>query len=312
MNHQPEGRLVPRFTRWLTHWVLVWVALLTSSRVWAEGVLILHPEIREPYARIYIDTLAGIRQIYRGDSKILPVLPARPLSADLFGEEGPNVAVALGNSVTRALIPLNPQIPVITTGTIDAPFPMRRQLAYYPDPPMLLEQLRRFQPGVEGIKLVASSEIGGYLDHVSKVLADAGISLEVCPAEDLRNAAACYQQLLKHVSSGEALWILQGGRLLEPTLLSFILDVAWQRRLPIFSSNPDHVGRGALFALYPDNQAAGRQIGILIQECLRGCGNEPSRVSYLQEMKVVLNARTSRHLGLDITPEIRQGVDLVL
>lgn len=303
---------MPPFVPWLTPWALIWIALLTSSRAWAEGVLILHPEIREPYARIYIDTLAGIRQSYRGASDIVPVLPARPLSASLFGEGGPNVAVALGNGVTRALIPLNPQIPVITTGTIDTPFPMRRQLAYYPDPPMLLEQLRRFQPGVERIKLVASSEISDYVDRVSKVLGAAGVSLEVCPAEGLREAAACYQQLLEQASSSEALWILQGGRLLEPALLSLILDVAWKRRLPIFSSNPAHAGRGALFALYPDNEAAGRQIGMLIEECLRGCGNESSRVSYLREMKVVLNARTSRHLGLDIAPEARQGVDLVL
>jgi len=312
MNHQPERKLVPPFTPWLTRCTLLWIALLTSSGVWAEGVLILHPEIRGPYARIYIDTVAGIQQSYRGASNIVPVLPAHPLNADLLGEPGPNVAVALGNSVTRALIPLNPQIPVITTGTIDAPFPIRRQLAYYPDPPMLLEQLRRFQPGVERINLVASSEISNYVGRVSEVLAAAGVSLEVCPAESLREAAECYRRLMDQAASGEALWILQGGRLLEPALLSFILDVAWKRRLPIFSSNPDHAGRGALFALFPDNEAAGRQIGGLIEECLRGCGNESFRISYLQEMKVVLNARTSRHLGLDISPEIRQDVDLVL
>lgn len=288
------------------------IALLVTGQTLAQQVVILYPMVREPYARIYRDTLTGIEQTYVGDSRALPVQPGHELAPGVFGNDGAAVAVALGNSAARALSELRPLIPVITTATADIPFKVRHQLAYYPDPQMLLDQLRRFQPGVERVKLVAAPDIGDYVDRAREEMAAAGVSLDVCSADGLKAAADCYRTLINQATSTDAIWLLQGGKLLEPALLSYILDVAWRRHLPVFSSNPSHAGRGALFALYPDNEAAGRQIGLLINECLRQCDAESSRVSYLREMKVVLNERTSRHLGLNIAPEARQGVDLIL
>ena len=291
---------------------LMSIALLAAGQALAQPVVILYPVVREPYARIYRDTLTGIEQAYAGASKAMPVESGRELSPGLFTEGGPGVAVALGNGPARALAALNPPVPVITTATADIPFQRRHRLAYYPDPPMLLKQLRRFQPDIRRVKLVVAPELGDYADRLREVLATAGLGLDVCSADNLKAAADCYRELLDQASANDALWILEGGRLLEPALLSYILDAAWRRQLLVFSSNPAHAGRGALFALYPDNEAVGRQIGSLISECLRNCGGEVSRVSYLREMKVVLNERTSRHLGLQIAPEARQGMDLVL
>lgn len=296
----------------LTRLALISIALLAAGQALAQQVVILYPMVREPYARIYRDTLTGIEQTYVGDSRALPVQPGHALAPGMFKNGGAAVAVALGNSAARALSELRPLVPVITTATADIPFKGRHRLAYYPDPPMLLDQLRRFQPGVERIKLVAAPEIGDYVDRVREEMIVAGVGLDVCSAEGLKAAADCYRELISQATSTDAIWLLQGGKLLEPALLSYILDAAWRRHLPVFSSNPSHAGRGVLFALYPDNEAAGRQIGSLINECLHQCDAESSRVSYLREMKVVLNERTSRHLGLDITPEARQGVDLIL
>ncbi len=278
----------------------------------AQPVLILYPVVREPYDRVYRDTLSGIDQVYDGDSRILPVRSARDLAPTLLTDAGPRVAVALGNGAARALVALDPGIPVITTATAEIPFKRRHQLAYYPDPPLLLAQLRRFGPGIRRVKLVSPPEANAYQARVQQVLAAADIDLDVCTAQSLKAAAVCYRQLLDQAAPGDAVWILHGGNLLEPSLLSYILDVAWRRQLPVFSSNPAHAGRGALFALYPDDEAAGRQIGALIKDCLRSCNGGPSLVSYLREMRIVVNERTSRHLGLEIPPDARQGVDLIL
>jgi putative ABC transport system substrate-binding protein len=294
-----------------TCFALISIALLAAGQALAQQVVIVSPMVSEPYARIYRDTLAGIEQSYKGDSRSLLVQPGQDLAPGLFaGDAG--IAVALGDSAARALSKLRPLVPVITTATADIPFQRRHRLAYYPDPPMLLAQLRRFQPGVERVKLVAAPEIGDYVALVRQEMAAAGLGLDVCDADGLKAAAECYRQLLSQASSTDAIWLLQGGKLLEPALLSYILDAAWQRQLLVFSSNPSHAGRGALFALYPDNEAAGRQIGSLINECLRRCNGEPSRVSYLREMKLVLNERTGRHLGLTISPDARKNADLIL
>lgn len=293
-----------------TRLVLLSIALLAAGQALAQQVVILYPMVSEPYARIYRDTLAGIEQTYKGDSRSLSVQPGQDLAPGLLADDT-GVAVALGDSAARALSKLRPLVPVITTATEDIPFPRRHRLAYYPDPPMLLAQLRRFQPGVERVKLVAAPELSDYTDRVREVLGAAGVGLDVCDADDLKAAADCYRQLLSQASSTDAIWLLQGGKLLEPALLSYILDAAWRRQLLVFSSNPSHAGRGALFALYPDDEAAGRQIGSLINECLRRCNGEPS-VSYLREMKLVLNERTGRHLGLTISPDAHKNADLIL
>ncbi len=291
---------------------LIGIVLLVAAEVVAQPVLILYPSVREPYGRIYRDTLAGIEQVYRGESRIVLVQPGQRLALELLVGSAPQIAVALGNSAARTLSELQLSVPVISTATAEMPFAVHRRLAYYPDPPLLLKQLQRFKPGVERIKLVAAPDIDDYIDEVREVVTNAGVQLDVCDAETLKSAADCYRRLLGEASPADAIWLLQGGKLLEPALLSYILDVAWRRQLPVFSSNPSHAGRGALFALYPDNEAAGRQIGGLIKECLQQCNAEAPRISYLREMKIVLNERTSRHLGLDIAPEARQGVDLTL
>lgn len=292
---------------------------LIASQALAQPVLVLYPVVREPYARVYRDTVNGIGQIYTtATAQVVPVESGAKLSRDLLAGGEVRVAVALGNHAARTLHALDPAFPVISTASADIPFRQRRQLVYYPDPDMLLEQVRRFDSSIRRVKLVSASETlsyqasvqQAYQASVQQALASAGVELEVCDAASLKQAADCYRELLADTRSGDALWLLHGGRLLEPSLLTYILDVAWRRQLPVFSSNPSHAGRGALFALYPDNEAAGRQLGHLVEECLQGCGHAPP-VSYLREMKVVLNERTSRHLGLGIAPEARLGVDLL-
>ncbi|MFP5414639.1 MAG: hypothetical protein ACLGG1_06470 [Gammaproteobacteria bacterium] len=294
-----------------TWFALLSIALLAAGQALAQQVVVLYPMVSEPYAGIYRDTLAGIEQSYKGDSRSLAVQPGQDLAPGLLADDA-GVAVALGDGAARALSKLQPLVPVITTGTADIPFQRRHRLAYYPDPPMLLAQLRRFQPGVLRVKLVAAPEIADYVALVRQEMATAGLGLDVCDADGLQVAAECYRQLLGQASSTDAIWLLQGGKLLEPALLSYILDAAWRRHLLVFSSNPSHASRGALFAIYPDNEAAGRQIGALINECLRRCDGKPSRTSYLREMKLVLNERTGRHLGLTISPDARKNADLIL
>ena len=60
----------------LTRFALMSIALLAAGQTLAQQVVILYPMVREPYARIYRDTLTGIEQTYEGDSRALPVQPA--------------------------------------------------------------------------------------------------------------------------------------------------------------------------------------------------------------------------------------------
>jgi len=292
--------------------IAVVLALLTASHALGENVLILYPQVREPYTKIYQDTLEGIAEVYKGAHTLLAVIPGQPLEPGVVARAAPNLYVALGNDAARELGIVAPEGPVITTANQDVAFKVRHQLAYYPDPDTLLAQLQRFQPGIRSLSVVAETDTNPYQQRVRETLAQAGIGLKVCVAGSLPESAVCYRQLLDAATSQDAIWILHGGKLLEPALLANILSAAWERQLTVLSSNPDHVRRGALLSLYPNNLSAGRQLGDMITACLAPGKCTRSETRYLHTMGIALNERTSRHLGLVISPEARKSADLVL
>lgn len=50
----------------------------------------------------------------------------------------------------------------------------------------------------------------------------------------------------------------------EPeTILPTVIEQSWQRKLAVFSGSLQHVRRGVLFALYPDNRQLGRRLADL-------------------------------------------------
>lgn len=292
--------------------IAVVLALLTASHALGEKVLILYPLVREPYTKIYQDTLEGIGEAYKGARTTLAIVPGQHLEPGVLARAAPHLYVALGNDAARELGTVAPDVPVITTANQDIAFKVRYRLAYYPDPDTLLAQLRKFQPDIRSLSVVAETDADPYQRRVRDTLARAGIGLKICVAGSLAEAAVCYRQLLDVATTQDAIWILHGGKLLEPALLTNILSAAWERQLTVLSSNPDHVRRGALFSLYPDNLSAGRQLGDMITACLAPGNCTRSETSYLHTMGIALNERTSRHLGLVISPEARKSADLIL
>ncbi len=95
-----------------------------------------------------------------------------------------------------------------------------------------------------------------------------------------------------------------------PGEMPVILKEAWDKNLLVFSSNPEHVKRGALFSLYPDNRGLGRSLAQLTLERLKSPPKPPA-VLALKDLLIAVNARTAEHLGLRLTNQARRRFDLV-
>ena len=78
----------------------------------------------------------------------------------------------------------------------------------------------------------------------------------------------------------------------------------------MFSSNPLHVKRGMLFAVYPDNRGMGASLGRLANETLSG--EKLSGMMPLKDVLIAVNERTSRHLAIELTNEMKSNIDLLL
>src|SRR5205823_2701990 len=87
----------------------------------------------------------------------------------------------------------------------------------------------------------------------------------------------------------------------DSTILPMVLQEAWTRKLPVFSSNDAHVERGVLFALAADNLELGRALARSAMQ--RPVAQKPGRFP-LREVRVALNSSTAGHLGLK--PETKE------
>jgi putative ABC transport system substrate-binding protein len=89
-----------------------------------------------------------------------------------------------------------------------------------------------------------------------------------------------------------------------------LLDAAWSKNLIVFSSNPMHVKHGALFAVYPDNKNMGASLGQLANDVLEGSAETGMKT--LKDTLLAVNERTSNHLGISLSKEVKENVNLLL
>jgi putative ABC transport system substrate-binding protein len=92
--------------------------------------------------------------------------------------------------------------------------------------------------------------------------------------------------------------------------LPLVLEAAWSRNLAVFSSSVTHVRRGALFSLYPNNTALGRQLAASALNYPKNSNAPGAATVPLKDALLAVNVRTASHLGLQLTPP-RQGFDMV-
>jgi putative ABC transport system substrate-binding protein len=111
-------------------------------------------------------------------------------------------------------------------------------------------------------------------------------------------AAAAYQSALAAAQNKrDALWLPHDATTVDDdVILPMILKEAWQKELVVLSSNFAHTKKGALFALFPDNRAYGRDLAALAY------GSGAAAVVPLRAVRTAVNVRTASHLGLEANP----------
>jgi len=279
-----------------------------------SSALIVYPEVREPYSGIFLEMIAGFRSFFEGDVKQIIVNGGDGTDVvNQFQSAGPDIIVALGSMTLDAVINANTGLPLLV-GAITGPPPVTVAggISMSPSADVYLDELLRVYPGVRRVFFVFSPERDLILRQETLVyLQSKGINAVSLPASDIRESAIAYKELLKGAVEGDAVWLYPNSALINSSLLSSILDVAWSKRLAVFSSNPLHVKRGALFALYPDNQGIGRRLALMANAIAKDSGHV-EQLEPLRDIRIAVNGRTSDHLGLTFSDEMKRKIDLFL
>ncbi len=296
---------------------------VNSARADVPLSAVLYPDIREPFRSVFTTIVEGVSEAIDG-----PVL-VRVIQNDETPESietwlrtnGVSSTVVLGSRGQALSEQLSRTTPVVI-GAVH----MSSELwtnSYYgialnPDPSAMFKQLKVIAPSVERVHIVYHREREQWLIDMAKPLAlKHGLTLNPVPVDTLQNAANSYMEVLRDQKSRtEALWLSQDSAILdEQAVLPMILKESWDNKLIVFSSNPSHVRRGVLFALYPDNQRMGSRIGALLMELheyrAHGRNSDPTGMRMLDALHTAFNVRTAGRLGIRYTREDLSGFDLV-
>lgn len=295
-------------------WLLVLLVLclpLHAETPAPQGVVVIYPQVREPFAALYRDYLAGIRQVvpspreYRINGNEMDRLAADVVDAP------PDVMIVLGNKSVRTAASLGSGRPLVgLVANEDYRHELSGGVLLKPSAEVYLDNLRAIHGGVRHIFVVYNPETQQDLVDEAAVLAKRrGMTLEAFRAANIREAAAKYRRLLGSAEAYSAVWLLPNNDFVDASLLSTILQVAWERRLIVFSSNPQFVKHGALFAIYPDNQAVGGAVSRIALAVAQG---DSLPLEPLREVRLAVNERTLNHLSLSLSPEVRERIDLML
>lgn len=271
---------------------------------------VVFPQVRQPFQKVYQTIAKGAAEGFAGPTSEI-ILDADKPATDLESRIADHMVVALGGRGITELQPMTLAHPLVV-GAVSRRIPHVYGMSMVPEESLIVTKLRVLAPEVRRVFVIVRSH-DNIIDLKSAQLAfnQLGIQLHIHEAEDLRAAAGIYRKVIRSLGSGDAVWIPSGDRFVGNALLSILLQASWKSEFVVFSSNPTHVKRGALFSVYPDNFQMGVRLGELARKIAEGeqqqAGMEP-----LQSVFVTLNERTSNHLGILLTDDMKEHIDLVL
>lgn len=282
------------------------------------AIAVIYPDIGEPYRSVFIKIIDGIEESVRARITTLPVGPNRTAAdvADELRRKDIKVVIALGRQGLKAVSGLDREIGVIASGVLSAPPEEGKSIPVFsltPDPALLFTRLKSLAPAVRRIHVVYESRQNSWLITLARDAArNQGYELATYEVVDLKNAVRQYQDIFASIDPRrEAVWLPQDSTTAdEATILPLVLQEAWTRNIPVFSSSVGHVRRGALFALYPNNAELGRNLASSAKGYLSGSIGKRSGTTPLREVLAAVNLRTAGHLGLESAAR-QQNFDLV-
>jgi putative ABC transport system substrate-binding protein len=280
--------------------------LAPLSALAGPSVAVLYPDLNDPYRKVFLEIIRGIEtelqqpvKAYLLRSDLTPEAMAKQLKQDRI-----DVAIALGRAGYVAAKAISGNLPVVIGAVLVAPGKDEEGLSgisLTPDPAILFTRLRELVPQAREVTVIYDpGRKGEEIARARDAAKIQGLAFNALPAADLKLSAALYHKLLMDIKNGAvAIWLPQDSAAMdEQALLPLLLREAWDKSFVVFSSNLDHVRKGALFSLYPDNAGMGRSLAAMARSRLQPQPSRGTTIEPLRDVLMAVNLRTAEHLGL--------------
>ena len=309
------ARLVGILALWL-----FWIGSPIVAVEQAPAVAVIYPDLQDPYRGVLSSVIDGIQEQSKLPIKLFPLEEdynrAQLKESITHGHFA--TIIALGRTGLSAVQTWRGEIPIVAGALLLNPEKNERGLSgisLAADPEMLFARLEQLAPSVKRVHAVYSPESSDWLIQLARSAASKrNFQFIAYQSEDIKSSALVYRDILNKSRPGEdAIWLLPDPVAVDDkVILPLLLKSAWEDSVLIFSSNPAHVKRGALFALFPDNESMGRSLAKMAEiYATRDGENTNSKIVPLRDMQAAINVRTAEHIGLFISDEQRRNFTLI-
>lgn len=283
----------------------------------ANNIVVLYPSLGSEYDTVFQSIADGIKE--RSGAPLLRIPLPREFSKEdvarqLNGGNSAKSVVALGRRGLEATQKVDWRGPLVLGALIwDPTLADKKYSAIYldPDPRLVLNYLKLLAPRIKRVYLVIEESRGRWLsERTNTAASDLGISVIVKAVTNRRDSALAYRDILSRIDgTQEALWLPFDPDTVDETTVQLVLRAAWDRRFIAFSGTSDHAQRGALFSVIPDYAAVGGHLADLLQTQANGEPTTGARPN--SHLRLAVNMRTARHLGLEFNRETEAKIGVV-
>jgi putative ABC transport system substrate-binding protein len=280
------------------------------------GVII--PEVRKPYKIIFDDINKGLEDALTKRPKLY-YINANTKRSDIHTwmiESQINSVISLGQASIKLMQDIPSQVNVVSGAllTMPAQGKFNQGVALTPNPKDLFYTLKTLKTKIKRVAVVYNPNKYQWLIDLAKSQVSAhGIELLAYQATNIKESVKIHARLLSNDDNESlALWLLQDRSTVDnKVVLPFLLEKTWQKSMVIFSSSLGHVKKGALFCMYPNNRAHGRQLGELLIDNIRDGNSKISRLAPTRDALAAINTRTAEHLGIKLSNSDLKDFDVV-
>ena len=117
------------------------------------------------------------------------------------------------------------------------------------------------------------------------------------------------QQLRTLLSNVEAFWLMPDSTVLTNESVRFILESAIARQIPVIGFSPEFTRLGALLSMSFNYGDVGRETGLLAKRILDGERQLPLDPAPIRQLKITVNLKTAKFLGITFPNGVTSLID---
>jgi len=167
--------------------------------------------------------------------------------------------------------------------------------------------LRTFLPNLHQLGVLANSRYN--LATRSEAAAEGlahGFQIKEFPVSGEKDVP---QQLRALLSTAEALWLIPDSTVITNESIGFILESSLAQRIPVIGFSAEFTRLGALMSISVSYGEVGRETGRLAKRILDRDVKLPVKPVPIERLKITVNLKTARFLGIEFPKNLNHLID---